>query len=622
MNATNSSNAATETAAKSTAGTGQTERKAGSGRTMTEEFAVRWRWLRGRLVGGVRSLSNDVDHSEVVREVDAEGALSGRFVFMTVMSCAIAALGLLLSSPAVVIGAMLISPLMGPIMLMGFSLCVLDYDEMRRSLMTMAVGVVAALVISILIVAVSPLREATPEILARTKPNLFDLMVAIFSGLAGGYSVIHRKGATIVGVAIATALMPPLAVVGFGIATGSMAIAGGAFFLFMTNLLAIALSVTGLAWLYGFATIESKGTAPFQTVLVLVVFAALSVPLGFALRDIAYEARVQNLVREEALMPFEGKEAMVASLSVDFSRDEPIKIQQTVYAKELVPGAEEALAEHYAAVLDAPVNVQLHQVAVDQNKPIDQATIEKLTQSSVAPLQQALARMDERERSANDIRDAVGFRAQAVDIDPQAKTATIVAARSVDMNLATLQTMEIQMQERFPGWDIKVAPPVQPLPRIAFELNAADISELGEARLQTMIWALKRWEIKKVDVVGQASITSGVNNVTNRRLALNRAEAVATRLRERGFEATASSGYGVAGQAAREREVGRAQFQTAEVRPDLSAVPGDAQPAAATTESEPAEAILDKAVDLPEDAAIPAMDDAEVEDARLSGSPG
>ena len=141
----------------------------GSGRTFGAEIAVRLRWIRRRLTGGVRTLSQSVDHGEVVRDVEADGVLSARFVFMTVMSCAIAMLGLLLSSPAVVIGAMLISPLMGPIMLMGFSLCVLDYDEMRRALVTMTIGIVAALAISIIIVSISPLREATPEIIASTE---------------------------------------------------------------------------------------------------------------------------------------------------------------------------------------------------------------------------------------------------------------------------------------------------------------------------------------------------------------------------------------------------------------------------------------------------------------------
>ena len=130
---------------------------------------------------------------------------------MTMMSAGIAVLGLLLSSPAVVIGAMLISPLMNPILGLGFSLALFDFAELRRSLSALAIGATAALLFTAFIVLVSPLKAPTAEILARTRPNLFDLLVALFAALAGTFAIIRGRGETIVGVAIATALMPPLA---------------------------------------------------------------------------------------------------------------------------------------------------------------------------------------------------------------------------------------------------------------------------------------------------------------------------------------------------------------------------------------------------------------------------
>ena len=133
-------------------------------------------------------ISRQVDHEDVVAHVRDDGQLSGRYIFMIVMSCAIATLGLLLSSPAVIIGAMLISPLMGPIMLFGFSLSELKLSFLRKSAVSLVVGVLSALLISILIVKLSPLTDPTPEIVARTRPNFFDLLVAVFSGLAGGYN--------------------------------------------------------------------------------------------------------------------------------------------------------------------------------------------------------------------------------------------------------------------------------------------------------------------------------------------------------------------------------------------------------------------------------------------------
>lgn len=526
---------------------------------------VRWRWLRQRAAMGARQLAREIDHYEVMKEVEHDGVLCGRYVFMVVMSCAIAILGLLLSSPAVVIGAMLISPLMGPIMLLGFSLCVLDYGAMRRALVSLGAGVLGALAISVLIVLFSPLREATSEILARTRPNLFDLLVAIFSGLAGGYSVIHRRGATIVGVAIATALMPPLAVVGFGIATGSVVIAGGALFLFMTNLLAIALSVTGLAWLHGFATVHSEKAARWQTILVLLVFGGLSLPLGFALRDIAYEAQVQNLVRSEALRPFMGKEAEVSGLTVTFPRDEPIHIQQTVLTHERVPNAETLLQKHYELVLQAPVDLRLNQVLVDQDKPIDAKTVLRMAEQSMAPLQRQVAELAGQEQSREAFRDAVSFPTVAIDVDPSTRTAVIVAAPNKALDIAAYHAMETELAQRFGGWTVRLTPPMQELPKVAFD--GSKISADGLATVNNILWALDRWGVKDVNVQGHASL--GGSTSVNRRIALGRAEAVCAKLREKGLTAEPSSAFGAPDQAKLERELGKKQFESAAVVPKI-----------------------------------------------------
>lgn len=528
-------------------------------------LVVRWRWLRQRFAIGVRQLSHGLSHWDIMKEVEAEGRLTGRYLFMVVMSSAIATLGLLLSSPAVVIGAMLISPLMGPIMLLGFSLCALDYSAMRRALFSIGGGVIGALAIAILIVMVSPLREATSEILARTRPNLFDLLVAVFSGLAGGYAVILRKGGAIVGVAIATALMPPLAVVGFGIATGSAVIAGGALFLFMTNLLAIALSVTALAWLHGFASVHSEKTAWWQTTLVLVVFAALSLPLGFALRDIAYEARVQNLVRAEALRPFQGLEAEVSGLKVSFPRNKPIQVHQTVITHARVPGAEVQLEQHYEAALKAPVELRLNQILVDENQPIDAEAVLRMAEQSMAPLQRQIADLDRQDRSADAIRASVPFKTVAVDIDPIARRAVIVAAPGQALTIAAFQDMETELMQRHSNWRVSIIPPMQDLPPVMFESGGTDISDEGAAALDLITWALERWNVTSVAIEGNASL--GGDDTFNRRLALGRAEAVGARIQASGIAVRSSSAYGASDQAARERDLGKARFQTAVVHP-------------------------------------------------------
>lgn len=533
-----------------------------------QALKVRWRWLRKVASAGVRELAQKIDHQAVVADVQADGVLTGRYAFMVVMACAIAILGLLLSSPAVVIGAMLISPLMGPIMLLGFSLCILDYAAMRKALIGVGVGVIGALAISILIVMFSPLREATPEILARTRPNLFDLLVAIFSGLAGGYSVIHRRGATIVGVAIATALMPPLAVVGFGIATGSGVIAGGAFFLFMTNLLAIALSVTGLAWLHGFATQHSQKAVRWQTILVVIVFGGLSLPLGFALRDIAYEAQVQNVVRKDALLPFAEHEAEISGLTVTFPRGEPIHIDQTVLTRGHVAEAEAVLKKHYESVLKSEVRLNLNQVLVAEDKPLDAKAMLLLAQQSMAPLQRQVEDLAGQERIRISLRDGLPFPTLAIEVDQTSQTIRIAAAPAAKMTVTQYREMEASLAARHPGYAVRITPVHMELPLVTFD-DGSQLSAEGQAAIDDIAWALERWNVKAVVVEGNASL--GGSRSANRLLALRRAEAVCAKLGAKGLATQAVSAFGAADQAALERQRGKAIFQSAKVVPGQQA---------------------------------------------------
>ncbi len=529
---------------------------------LRQKLPVWLRWLRHRLAMGIGSLPDGIDHTGVLVEVEDDGKLGVRYVFMVVMAAAIATLGLLLSSPAVIIGAMLISPLMGPIMLLGFSLCLLNFNAMRHALVSLAAGMAGALVIAVLIVMFSPLRDATPEILARTRPNLFDLLVAIFSGLAGGYSVIHRKGATIVGVAIATALMPPLCVVGFGIATFNPVIAGGAFFLFMTNLLAIALSVTGLAWLHGFATVHAKRFVRWQTAAVLIVFVGLSLPLGFALRDIAEEARATNIVREQALVPFQGKGAELSDIRVVFPSGQPIQIYQTVLTHEHLPDAELALTKLYEELLKRPVTMRLNQILVADDETMDAGRIRELTASSIAPLQQQLEQLDRRENTTEAIRAAIPFGVQAVDIKVETRQVRIIPALRTAMTLAAMRETELQLAAKFRGWDIRILPALQDLPPVVFA-DGAELGEDGRQAIDVIVWALRAWEAKAVDVAGNAPL--GAGSTARRKLALDRANVVAELLKADGFECSAASAYGAAGQAESERRLGQLRFETAEV---------------------------------------------------------
>lgn len=139
-----------------------------------------------------------------------------------ILACAIivASVGLNVNSTAVIIGAMLISPLMGPIVGAGFALGIYDFSLLKRSLKNLLTATVVSLVVSTLYFYLSPFKDVQSELLARTSPNIYDILIAFFGGVVGVIAVTRsEKGNPIPGVAIATALMPPLCTAGYGIAT-------------------------------------------------------------------------------------------------------------------------------------------------------------------------------------------------------------------------------------------------------------------------------------------------------------------------------------------------------------------------------------------------------------------
>jgi len=284
------------------------------------------KWWRDSVVG-------TVDQAEVIEKRREDCAMSARYMFMTAMSAGIAILGLLLSSPAVVIGAMLLSPLMGPIIGLGFALAIGDYGWLRQSAKSLAYGTLIAVALCALIVVMSPIQTVTAEIAARTRPNLFDLLVAVFSALAGAYAMIRGREGTIVGVAIATALMPPLAVIGFGLATWNWTVFSGALMLYITNLLAIALIAALMARLYGFRTSLSERQTQFQNIVIVVAFIALAVPLGISLRQIGWEAGASRQLQGEVMDVFDGQ-ARLSQFDINFDA-EPIEVSATVGTPEL-----------------------------------------------------------------------------------------------------------------------------------------------------------------------------------------------------------------------------------------------------------------------------------------------
>ncbi|MEG0601847.1 MAG: TIGR00341 family protein [Mucinivorans sp.] len=182
------------------------------------------------------------DQHEVVENIRRGVEFRGTNLWLLIFAIVVASVGLNVNSVAVIIGAMLISPLMGPIMGIGLSLGINDFELLKRSFKNFMFSVAVSLVASTLYFMITPISNAQSEILARTTPTIWDVLIATFGGLAGivAQSRRDRTSTVIPGVAIATALMPPLCTAGFGLATGNWSYFGGAFYLFFINAVFIA----------------------------------------------------------------------------------------------------------------------------------------------------------------------------------------------------------------------------------------------------------------------------------------------------------------------------------------------------------------------------------------------
>tara|TARA_B100001121_G_C18668227_1_gene612475 strand:+ start:263 stop:1723 length:1461 start_codon:yes stop_codon:yes gene_type:complete len=192
------------------------------------------------------SINHNVDRFETISLIKSDIQFSGTNIWILMCSIIIASIGLINNSTAVIIGAMLISPLMGPIRGIGLALSTNDFKVLIKSLSNFGVMVAVSVFASFLFFLITPLKSETPEILSRTEPQVLDILIAFFGGLAGVISATIKNksgGLTVVpGVAIATALMPPLCTVGFGIATANWAYFIGAFYLFLLNSVFICLA--------------------------------------------------------------------------------------------------------------------------------------------------------------------------------------------------------------------------------------------------------------------------------------------------------------------------------------------------------------------------------------------
>lgn len=246
--------------------------------------------------------------------IEQNASLDIAYVVMNGLAAVVASYSLLADSTAGVIGAMIIATLLGPIM--GIALALVDGNNrlLRTALLAEVIGVGLVLSVSILVGRIHSESPLTAEILARTRPNVLDLMIALAGGAAGAFATVSPKvSAGLVGVAVSTALVPPLATSGICLAHGNAGLAWGGFLLFLTNLVAIQLASSLVMWLYGFHELMSRPSVGWILLrrnvpsigLLLVLGVTLSLNFKTALAAQAYMNRVRSSLNK-ALAQYPG----------------------------------------------------------------------------------------------------------------------------------------------------------------------------------------------------------------------------------------------------------------------------------------------------------------------------
>tara|TARA_R110002126_G_scaffold239234_2_gene382474 strand:+ start:1451 stop:2920 length:1470 start_codon:yes stop_codon:yes gene_type:complete len=306
------------------------------------------------LVGSIKKFLSELldirantDQQATKEAIIADIPFKGHTSWILICSIFIASIGLNANSTAVVIGAMLISPLMGPILGIGMSVAINDIDTLKRSLKNFAVMVILSVITAYLFFNFFPLRDESSELLARTEPDIRDVLIAFFGGLA---LVIARakKGtiaSVIFGVAIATALMPPLCTVGFGLAIGNWSYATGALYLFTINTIFIALATFLVIKLLRFPMVRYVNSQRRRLIgrLASLLAILVMIPAGFTFYNVFQQSlfkRDANRFIVEKIEPyqFSGEGKFLKDFSdIDFNDGDNSKVELVFMGNETIP---------------------------------------------------------------------------------------------------------------------------------------------------------------------------------------------------------------------------------------------------------------------------------------------
>ncbi|OYD90068.1 TIGR00341 family protein [Nostoc sp. 'Peltigera membranacea cyanobiont' 210A] len=255
--------------------------------------------IRDRFKNFRRRGSQPEQLQQLQTDLLAESTLDSAYIILIISSCAIATLGLLSNSAAVIIGAMIIAPLMLPIRGLAFGALQADISLFRKGIIAVAVGTGLAVAIAFTLGLLVGLPSYGSEVLARSRPTLLDLGIAVAAGGISGYAKIETKiSGSLAGTAIAVALMPPICVIGLGLAQGNWSLSFGATLLYLTNLLGIALSCMVTFVVAGYT---SMARARQPLIWTMALTAILLIPLGVSFARLVRQAQLESSLRRALL---------------------------------------------------------------------------------------------------------------------------------------------------------------------------------------------------------------------------------------------------------------------------------------------------------------------------------
>ena len=334
-----------------------------------------------------------VDYPEVRVRIEANALPSKMYFIMNILSAIIASYGLVTNSAAVVIGAMLVAMMLGPIT--GVALAIIDHRMplLRKSLITVFLGISLVVLVGFIVGWLHKDQPLTAEILSRTQPTSMDLMIALAGGTAGAYAMVSpHLSVAVVGVAVATALVPPLAASGILFANGEMQMGLGALLLALTNIIAIQFTNALVLWLLGFRRLvdddyKSKTYLTFlrRNAVTLLLLGGLGTYLSINLQTSAKQQGFENNVKETINSYFNDKGNVLTN--TQFDKSDTNQVVRAVIRGETTPSSYDVqqieaiisqdMAEHFPDYLPIKLQLRYMPVQVIESHPLIQDKLDK-----------------------------------------------------------------------------------------------------------------------------------------------------------------------------------------------------------------------------------------------------